>query len=409
MKKCGIVRILQNNSALDWFKIRLAWIIRSHPRITILLLNMIYLAVILPQSSLDWPGFGDMISYARMAEGLFVEIPFSYRIIVPWIVSFFPVFFHKWVFLGITIISLVLTSILLFDYIKLKGLSLELSYFGVVIFMGSNIFQYHLIGFGLVDPVYLCLVIATLLLLERKEPLWAIPLLVLGFFVKESFIFIVPVVVVDSIINRNWIATFFSLVTGTVLGIITISRSVSYTFETVLENMTYNGINLSNSLPQIALQTIQVLILRATWVYGIILFSAVVGFIFLSRKDKLMLVILLAGTAVTIMFATDWNRMMFFPFPVIILIGLLPFQDMARNTNMQGIMKPTSIVAAGLWFVLGPARWLFSIDGVLYVYLLLGLFFGLFALIINFERLRKLIPRHETPIIDGRVKQIVIS
>jgi len=393
---------MQIKKMIAWIKPRLNSVISNNSRIVIILFNLCYFSVILLISDLSWPLFGDAHFYADMAQGIAVEAPFSYRIIIPWIVSLFPILLHQWVFLGITIGSLTITSVLLFDYIRLKGLSLSFSYLGVVIFMGSNVCEYHLLNFGLVDPVFLCLVISSLYLLERKKSIWVLPLLIVGFFVKESLLFVVPIVVVDAIINRDRVPAILATLIGAALSLITLLRPTGYTIAYIIENIEYNGINMSASIPIIIMQFVETIVLQALWVYGIILFSAIVGFVFISRKDKLNLIILLGSSAIMALFATDWARMLFFPFPLIILMGLLPFNQKEDPIRIYWLIEITIIASAVALFILGPAAWLLGLDNVLVWYLLLSALLGVSAIVCNFSSLKQLIRwRHSSsPLVE---------
>jgi hypothetical protein len=385
--KRTIVR-LQKRSNLEELRFRTSWLIVKHQRLAIVLLNIGYFFAILSQSRLSWPLFGDAVSYEEMARGISVDTPFTYRIIIPWIVSLFPTSIHQWVFLAITLISLVLSTILLFEYIQLKGARIEVAYLGVIVFMGSNVFQYHLLNFGLVDSAFLCLVITFLYLLELGKSQWTIPIIFIGFFVKESFLFLVPVLIVNELLKHDLRNTGLAILTGAILGVVTIIRQTAYSIAEIIENIEYNGINLSSSVPTIIIGILVAITLRALWAYGIILFSALLGFFLSSKRDKIILILLLCAFAVMAMLATDWNRMMFLPFPLIVFMGLLPFMSEYSSAKMQRVMFIVLPILAGIWFVLGPISWLYEIDDALVLFGLLSVAFGMLAILRNANTLR---------------------
>ena len=100
---------------------------------------LIYSFIILIISEISWP-ISDEISYAKMAINESANSPFKYRIIVPFIVSFFPEIYHIWFFLTITVVSFSFTAIFLYLYLKSFGFRDETVILGIFLFLGSRLY-----------------------------------------------------------------------------------------------------------------------------------------------------------------------------------------------------------------------------------------------------------------------------
>ncbi|MFX0205065.1 MAG: hypothetical protein ACFFDT_03700 [Candidatus Hodarchaeota archaeon] len=330
--------------------------------IILFLINLIYSSIILIGSDLDWPIYRDAKNYANMAKGLEADSPYKYRILVPSFVGLFPDNYHKWVFLTITVLSLAISDILLFRFLQSSGYKRVSCYFGSFVWMGSWGYFYHLHNFGLVDPVYLVCLILLFNFLNAEKYFSALISLLIGFFIKEAMFFFIPIIIVAALFGQKKGFAILTMLISILLAII-IKTNFSY-YERSLTSFII--MKFADNAIYYLEEGLLITIVKFTYVnaliysisiYGIILFAAVIGFFKTDIQNKLIFTLLCLAVLVMDLIAADWDRLMFALFPILIMLGIKPINELVEANVFEDkkILLVFSILLL-IWVVLIPTN-----------------------------------------------------
>ncbi|MBC8367138.1 hypothetical protein H8E52_06985 [bacterium] len=137
----------------------------------------------------------DHHKYIHMADGGafdFRVAPFCWRVGVPLAVSVLPLE-HRDSFLIIAALGILVAGLMLYYAARRYGFSPRLSAAGMLLFFSLGwASKYNLMHFWLSDAAALGIVGLVILLILERRMLWAAFLLALGVMVKESIIFVAP-------------------------------------------------------------------------------------------------------------------------------------------------------------------------------------------------------------------------
>ncbi len=137
----------------------------------------------------------DHHKYIHMADGAVFDFrvaPFCWRVGIPWIVSVSPLE-HRDSFLIIAALGIIAAGLMLYYAARRYGFSPQLSTAGMLLFFSLGwATKYNLMHFWLSDAAALGMVGAVILLTLERRILWAAALLTIGVLVKESIIFVAP-------------------------------------------------------------------------------------------------------------------------------------------------------------------------------------------------------------------------
>ncbi len=324
----------------------------------IFLFILFYSFIILIISDLSWP-LSDEVFYAQMAINESVISPFKYRIIVPFVVSLFPETYHLWVFLTITVVSFSFTAIFLYLYLKSFGFRDETCILGIFLLLGSRLYQYNLSMFGLVDSTFFLFVILFLYFNRKKKIILSNITLFIGFFVKETIIFYIPIALLEAVFNKDKRVYFSNGIISLILFSIFFLRGGS---ETILQDILslkffeHNGVYLNQGIPAF-IYFFNIVGTHLLNIYSVLIIPALVGFIKIRKREKLLFIIFCMVLVSTFLIASNWMRMIFLLFPFIYRIGLIPINEYFEITSSY---KENLLlyVIGGLILVLGPIRWL---------------------------------------------------
>jgi len=79
-----------------------------------------------------------------------------------------------------------------------------------------------------------------------------------------------------------------------------------------------------------------------------------------NNKDKLKFLILCIEVLLTFFLAYDWSRMMFLLFPLVIVLGSKPFDElMIRNAFKNRNMLLILILISFIWIIIYSITWIF--------------------------------------------------
>ena len=341
--------------------------------IIIFLFILFYSFIILINSDLSWP-ISDEASYAKMAVNESVIAPFKHRIIVPLIVSLFPEIYHKWVFLSITVVSFSLTTIFLYKYLKSFGFRDNTCLLGTFLFLGSRLYQYHLYLFGLVDPTFFLFVILYLYFNRKKKIILSNVTLFTAFYVKEAIIFYIPITLLQAVFNRDKRLLISNGIISLILFSLYFLRDGAKTILQDIISLTFfehNGVYFNQGIPAF-LEFFNLVGSHLLNIYSVLSIPALIGFIKIRKKDKLLLIVFCLIVLGTFFIATNWGRMIFLLFPFIYRIGLIPINEYLESTSSY---KENLLlyVVGGLVLVLGPIRWLLNLEYFMLVYFIFSL------------------------------------
>lgn len=304
------------------------------------ILNILYSIIILFFSDFQWPYSPDSYNYAAMARGEPVEVPFKYRIIIPLLVGLFPVFIHKFVFLSITIICLSLCSIYILKYLQTYNILNEIVYFGFLFFMISRFYLYHLLNFGLIDPAFFLIFIMILYHSRKNNTTISLFLLIIGFFIKETIIFVIPIIMLELYFKGNKKHILVFVITIMIFGIILYLRESSYSNLTTIDGLINQ---LQNQLDYHGLKSEYGIIfnfMKFCYIYfinyffnsyGLISFFILLGFFKIRHKNQIWFAIIFILEIIIASFlAVDWFRMMWLPIAFFIYLGLIPLDEILK-------------------------------------------------------------------------------
>ncbi|MFQ6120674.1 MAG: hypothetical protein ACE5KE_12435 [Methanosarcinales archaeon] len=350
--------------------------------IILFFINLIYSSIILISFDLVWPRWRDAENYAKMAKGLEGDAPWKYRILVPTFVSLFPDSYHKYVFLALTVFSLAFSDVLLFRFLQFSGYKHVSCYFGSFVWMGSWGYGYHLYNFGLIDPVFLMCIILLFNFLNAEKYFSALISLFIGFFIKEAMFFFIPIVFVIALFAKKKGVLILTILISILLAIIIKSYYFYYDrpiIQTIIMRFEYHDIFIEEEglLLAIVKYAYLVAIDVPISIYGIIIFTAVFGFFKTDIQNKLIFTLLCL--AYLIMSLSSDFRMIFILFPIIIMLGIKPINELAETHVYEDkrIQLVFSILLL-IWVVLipinvTPVNWFFMLKNSVLVFFSIGI------------------------------------
>ncbi len=300
------------------------------------------------------PGF-DSEAYAQMAKGINVGYPYSNRVLVPILISFLPNDLHMWGFLFFTVLGLLVSDLFLYLIMRKQQFSRQVSIIGSIIWMGSNAYTWHFYDFGFIDPIYFAFITAFFYFLEDDHPYLVIPILWLGFFVKEAMMFFISFIFIKYLFNRRSHNLMIGFIAGTPLVIITLLRMTGETHYSVqsIVNILHNvGIPLDQGLIISIFVLTRLLFALIFMIYGIILPLAIIGFFQSSNERRLQLILISFITSITLLFANNWFRMLYILFPILIPLGMRPLGVLSIQ-NIKSIIEFDLIIGISIiiWFL----------------------------------------------------------
>lgn len=360
--------------------------------IILFFINLIYSSIILISFDLVWPLWRDAENYASMAKGLEADPPFKYRIIVPTFVGLFPDSYHKWVFLTVTVFSLAFSDVLLFRFLQLSGYKRVSCFFGSFVWMGSWGYGYHLYNFGLIDPVFFVCIVLLFNFLKDEKYFSALISLFIGFFIKEAMFIFIPIILIVTLFAKKKEVFILTILISVLLAII-IKKYYLYfnrpIISTIIWYLEYHDIFIEDGLLLAIIKaTYLIVIIIPINIYGIIIFTAVIGFFKTDIQNKLIFTLLCL--VVLIMFFNSDFRMHFVIFPILIMLGIKPINELAEANVFEDkrILLVFSILLL-IWVVLiptnlTPVNWFFSLKHTTLVFFNIGIVLAsLYLLIIK--------------------------
>ena len=333
--------------------------------IIIFICSIIYSIILISFSDLSmWPR-KDEINYEQMALGNPVPAPFKHRYLAPMIVGIFPETLHKIVWLSLTILSLALICILIYIYLTKKNYDEKICIFGIMVVMGSQVYQFYLGRWGLVDPLFFVFVMLLLIYFEDNNYIATIVILIIGFLIRPSIIIFLLPILLKSFFNKD---KKFLLILSTTLTIflcvILFRETPGFSMDNLIAELEYHQIYLENGIFNAIIRFFYLVCVNYTlYLYGVIVFCALIQFFKINLKDKFILLFLIGEILFLFTMVTDWYRMMFFLFPFMIELsmGLLNEMVISMKSRKKKVDLEISVVLI-IWIIIAPLRWLFQPD-----------------------------------------------
>ncbi len=299
----------------------------------------------------------DVLHYLQMAQKERVPLPFRNRILIPFIVSLFPIEFHLLLFNSISLISILLLSITLFLYLQSYQYELETCLFGVIIFMGSSLYQFSIYNLGLIDPPFLLAAVLSLLFVRKEKIGLSILTIILAYLTKEAIIFFIPLLLIGAAFKRNiklLLALLFSLIVVITIYFYT-NIAIGLSFNRFIYFLNYHNIYLEHGLFPAFIEFTVLIIGYVLYLFGVGFFYFLFGFLKISNVERLKFIILCGAVVLTLFLAFDWQRMTFILFPMLVLLGSKPFNELA----IKGALKEKTIIVvviiiSTIWLILYP-------------------------------------------------------
>ncbi len=347
--------------------------------IIIFICSIIYSLIILSFSDLSKLPGGDEYYYEQMALGNSVHAPFKYRYLVPIIVGLFPEVLHRNVWLSLTVLSLSLICLLIYVYLKQKNFDEKICIFGIMVFMGSYVYQYHLLRYGLVDPLFFVFVVLLLIYFEDYNYIGTIIILIIGFLIRQSIILFLPPLLLKSFFNKDKRFIYILSIIFTIfVGVILFRESSGFSLDLLIQELEYHGIYLENGIINAVIRFFYLVFIKYTlFIYGIIVFCALLQFFKIELKDKFILLVLIGEILFLFTIVADWNRMMFLLFPLMIELGMGLLNEMfisMKNRNKKVDLEILLVLI--IWIIITPLQWFLVIDYLMMIILfVLGIYF----------------------------------
>ncbi len=304
----------------------------------------------------------DSHHYYLLAQNKNAGKPFHNRILIPFIVSFFPIEFHKWVFDIIIIISMASISVIIFLFLESHEYKFETCLFGLIIYMGSFFFQLNSLAMGQVDaPFFLCIMLL-LLFVNKEKTSYSALMFIIAFFIKETALFFIPIILIESFFKKKKILFSTIIIISIPIIFIYLYRNPGsgVSFEFFIQLLNYHNIFLEQGIFLAFLKFVILIIGYALYIFGIIFFFVLFGFLKTNNKDKLKFLILCIEVLLTFFLAYDWSRMMFLLFPLVIVLGSKPFDElMIRNAFKNRNMLLILILISFIWIIIYSITWIF--------------------------------------------------
>ena len=268
---------------------------------------------------------GDAEEYFNMSYSPFEgkSPPFKYRILTPLIVYLLPIN-HLNGFIIINLISLFLTAMLLYYYLKKLDFRSKDSLIGVLFFLLSPVVIFTMNDIVLVDALSFLLLLLTFYAILCKNDILYLFFLILGILNKETVLLTIPLFFLYKLENNKFIdtlkSTIFLLIPVFIVFIgirFYVGFSSYYTLHLIEENISFHLRHL-NSIFYIPWEIYASFGLL--WIICLLNLNKIENN-FLNKSFYLLPIIF-----IQLFIATDIFRMLFIAFPIIIPMSLYIFR-----------------------------------------------------------------------------------
>jgi hypothetical protein len=261
---------------------------------------------------------GDGGFYVRMARdpGLFVDPPWGYRILMPWLAAAVPGS-TRFGFDLLTVVSLALTAALLHALLW-RTLGEDAAWWGLVFFLVSGAVAGGLSNPYLVDPLAFVFVIGGFSLMFCHRWLWLAAALAVGVLAKETTLFLIPVGLLIGLRCRPQARLWqLAIVVAAPVTVYLLLHRTSLVFAHRWEHSYLGEVRRVIPYEREKVGLIRAPIQAVLYSFGPLWVALAVGFRHLERRWRLSvgyLVFVLGGLAV----GEDWPRLLGYAFPVVI-------------------------------------------------------------------------------------------
>jgi hypothetical protein len=291
---------------------------------------------------------GDGGFYVRMARdpGAFVDPPWGFRILMPWLVSALPGSTELG-FEVVTVLSLALAAAVLFALLR-RTLGEQAAWWGVGFFLVSGAAAGTLRNPYLVDPLAFVFVIAGFTLAFSRRWLWLALVLAAGVLAKETVLFVVVVGLLVGLRCRPRAPLWqLAAVIAAPLFVYLLLHRTSLVFSERREHSYLGEIRRVIPYEREKVGLVRAPIQAVLYSFGPLWVAAVLGFRHLEerwRASSPYLVLVLSGLAV----GEDWPRLLGYAFPIVIAAAAAIPISIARRALLATTVLLDSVVLEAL-------------------------------------------------------------
>jgi hypothetical protein len=290
---------------------------------------------------------GDGGFYVRMARdpGLFVDPPWGYRILTPWLAAAVPGSTQLG-FDVVTVVSLALTAALLFALLR-RTSGEDVAWWGVVFFLVSGAVAGGLSNPYLVDPLAFVFVIGGFTLAFARRWLWLALVLAVGVLAKETTLFVIAVGLVLGLRllprARLW---QLAVVLAAPIAVYLLLHRTSLVFSEHWEHSYLGEVRRVIPYEREKVGLVRAPIQALLYSFGPLWVGLALGFRHLERRWRVAfpyLVLVLSGLAV----GEDWPRLLGYGFPIVIAgAAAIPISNARRAVLALATLFDTEIFEA---------------------------------------------------------------
>jgi hypothetical protein len=290
---------------------------------------------------------GDGAFYVHMARdpGLFVDPPWGFRIMTPWLVSVLPGSTELG-FEIVTVLALALATALLFALLR-RTLTEQAAWWGVVFFLVSGPAVAGLSDPFLVDPLAFVCVIAGFSLAFARRWLWLALVLGVAVLAKETALFVAGVGLLVGLRcpprARWW--QLGTVVAAPVIVYLLLHRT-SLVFSHRWEHSYLGEVRRVIPYERAKVGLARAPIQAVLYSFGPLWVALVAGYRHLGRRWRASypyLLLVLSGLAV----GEDWPRLLGYAFPVVVAAAAAtPISNMRRTVLAAAVLLDTAVFEA---------------------------------------------------------------
>jgi hypothetical protein len=288
---------------------------------------------------------GDGGFYVRMARdpGTFVDPPWGYRILMPWLVAALPGSTELG-FAAVTVVTVSAAAALLFALVR-RTLGATPAWWSVAFFLVSGATAGALGNPYLVDPLAFLFVIAGFLLAFTRHWIWLALLLAVGVLAKETVLFVVGVALLVGLWTvpraRLW---QLAAVIAAPVAVYLLLHKTPLVFSHRWEHSYLGEVRRIIPYERRQVGLVRAPVQAVLYSFGPLWVALVAGYKHLERRWRLStlpwLALVLSGLAV----GEDWPRLLGYAFPVVIAAAVsLPLSHARRVLIAATMLLDTAV------------------------------------------------------------------
>lgn len=290
---------------------------------------------------------GDGGFYVRMARdpGLFVDPPWGFRILMPWLAAALPGSAERG-FEVVTVLSLALTAAFLFALLRSVS-GEQAAWFGLVLFLVSGPVVSALQNPYLADSLAFVFVAGGLLLAFSRRWLPLAAVLAVGVLAKEAVLFVIGAALLLGLRSRPRAPLWeLGCVVAAPVAVYLLLHKTSLVFSHRWEHSYLGEVRRIIPYERAKVGLARAPIQAVLYSFGPLWAALLVGYRYLDRRWRLCLpylLLVLSGLAV----GEDWPRLLGYAFPLVIAAAVaIPMSNLRRAGVVAATLLDTAVFEA---------------------------------------------------------------